>query len=371
MESRPPVPSTAASAPVAPRIVGARVDALRLAYGIRVDPAWLSRLQSARSLRAVVTLAGVRFAVDPHGMGCKPFALEGSIGRVLIGEREAIVDFGVPMLAMHGVADLVARAESYARSLAPIGAAVERAEVRELDLAADLAGAAFGNEPARAFVGRIRMNRTENSNGAAWYSGGRRTALYVTLYNKTAQLREIYGDQSDRATMERQRWAAAGWDGRSDVWRLEIRPRGHDLRSFGLREPATLAAQIDPMWQRCTRETLRLVDPSTATRPERCRTDPRWGAYREAVFVDPNAAPAVRMPPTGQGLTLKQAIGAMLSAHALAGTSKEAVESWLRSMPMPPGQTCAFDRLSEKIEAVWTRKARPAGADVEAARSAG
>jgi hypothetical protein len=336
-----------------------------------VDPAWLSRLQEARGRGAVVTLAGVRFAVADRGLSGKPFALEASVGRVLVGEHEAVVDFAVPTLARYRVTDLVAHAKRCAHNLATLGTAVERAEVREIDLAVDLAGVVFGSEPPGAFVGRIQMNRTEYANGAVSYSGGRRGALQFTLYNKSAQLREIHGNRSDRTIMEHQRWTAAGWDGRSDVWRLEIRPRRHELTSFGLRDPSTLAARIDPMWQRCTRKTLRLVDPDTATRRERCRTDPRWEAYRAAVFFDPSAAPAARIPPTRQGHTLKQAIGAMLSALAGGGTPKEAAETWMRAMPMPPGQTGAFDRLSEKMEAVWTRKAPPTGDEVEAARPRG
>lgn len=253
------------SIPAPPRVIGARVDALRIAYRSRVSPKSLRQLQAASGETTMI--AGERFAVKARGPRGKLFELENESCKLFVGEGEAIVDLAVPFLARTRLLDVIAYARKLVGALAVLGATIDCGEVRELDLCVDLAGATFGEVDRGAFVGRLRTSSTWETlstrrQARAETTGmriGNRKALSITLYDKIAELTARHGATSDRAADERARWTANGWSGEGPVWRAEVRFRGHVLTAYRLREPATLAERIDPAWQAVTTKTLRLV----------------------------------------------------------------------------------------------------------------
>ena len=95
-----------------------------------------------------------------------------------------------------------------------------------------------------------------------------------------------------------------------------MRFRRHVLTAYQLRDPATLAEPIDPVWRVVTTKTLRVVVVGSASRRERCKTDPRWAALQGDAFTREEGAPAERGERARGGAALGQAVGTMISALA-------------------------------------------------------
>ncbi|WP_157907045.1 hypothetical protein [Sorangium cellulosum] len=352
------------------------MDALAIRYPMRVCPAVLQELAraklEARSGGACVVLAGERFAVERQGRRGKAFCAVSPSGRVFVGEGGIIVDLAVPFLASRPLAEAVNHAAEIAAHFAGSDSETPAGQVQELDLCVDLAGTTFSEADREAFVGRLRrmssfrteMRRTRNGPIVTGLHVGDRRNLIFALYNKTEDLRGKR--DSSRPTMERAGWMAHGWDGEGQVWRTEIRLRGRQLTELGLRSPSSLPEHLDPVWQRFTRKTLRLVLPGTATRKERCEVDPRWAVLQQAVFTQSGALPAVRMHRARGGATWPQVIGAMVSRLAGDGLSQDAAEGKIRAFLRAVGASDAAVDLTARVSAGWARLGGAASESAEA-----
>ncbi|KYF56714.1 hypothetical protein BE04_33565 [Sorangium cellulosum] len=293
------------------------MDALAIRYPMRVCPAALQELAcaklEARSGGACVVIAGERFAVERQGRRGKPFSAVGPSGRIFVGEGDIVVDLAVPFLASRPLAEAVNHADTIAAHFAAPVSNAPVGQVQELDLCVDVAGTTFSEADREAFVGRLRRmsswrtdaRRTRSSPMFTGLQIGDRRNLAFVLYDKTGELR--LRRNPARAAMECTGWIAHGWDGQGQIWRAEFRPRGRHLAELGLRTPSTLPERLDAVWQRFTRKTLRLVALETATRRERCKTDPRWAVLQEAVFTQCGASPAVRLRRAPSGATSETA----------------------------------------------------------------
>lgn len=348
-----------------PHVVGARVDALAIRYPMRVCRAALQELAraklEARSGGACVVIAGKRFAVERQGRRGKLFSAVSPSGRIFVGEGDVIVDLEVPFLASRPLAEAVNHAAEIAAHFAGPDSETPAGQVQELDLCVDIAGTTFSEADREAFVGRLRrmssfrteMRRTRNGPIVTGLHVGDRRNLIFALYNKTEDLRGKR--DSSRPAMERAGWMAHGWDGEGQVWRTEIRLRGRQLTELGLRSPSSLPEHLDPVWQRFTRKTLRLVVLGTATRKERCEVDPRWAALQQAVFTQSGACPAVRVRRVPGGATWPQIIGAMVSRLAGDGLSQDAAEGKIRAFLHAVGAPEAAVDLTARVSAGWAR----------------
>lgn len=183
---------------------------------------------------------------------------------------------------------------------------------------------------------------------------GSRNKLLLAVYDKTAEL----AARADRARLqlEHERWCAAGWNGAGPVWRVEFRPRGRALSEYGLRDPATLMDRIDSAWQTFTRQSFRLVLLESASRPERCDTDPRWQALQSVSFVHADASPAERTCTRGKGAKMSQAVGTMISAVAAEGRiGLPAAEAALVDFLVKGGHPDAAADVPARFSATWAR----------------
>ncbi|WP_437903573.1 hypothetical protein WME95_34250 [Sorangium sp. So ce327] len=352
------------------------MDALAIRYRMCVCPAALQELAratlEARSGGACVVIAGERFAVERQGRRGKPFSAVGPSGRIFVGEGDIVVDLAVPFLASRPLAEAVNHADTIAAHFAAPGSKAPVGQVQELDLCVDVAGTTFSEADRAAFVGRLRrmssfcteMRRTRNGPIVTGLHIGDRRNLIFALYNKTDDLRRKR--DSARPAMERAGWMAHGWDGEGQVWRTEIRLRGRQLTELGLRSPSSLPERLDPVWQRFTRETLRLVLPGTATRRERCKTDPRWAVLQQAVFTQSGALPAVRMHRARGGATWPQVIGTMVSRLAGTGISQDEAERHIRAFLHTVNAPEAAVDVTARVSAGWARLGGAASETAEA-----
>lgn len=351
-----------------PRVVGARVDALCIAYSMSVDRRWLQELDrakaGAREGGSVVSIAGESFAVERQGKRGKLYALQNASGWIFVGETSVIVKSAVPLLAARCLPEVVDRAEQITRAFAQSGDTIDRRAVNELDLCVDLAGATFSEADRAAFVGRLTathswesdMKRNRNRPELTGLRIGSVKALSFVLYDKTVELAKRHGVTSERDAAERAGWSANGWDGAGHVWRAELRARGGALTDYGLREPAMLADKIDSVWQDFTRRSLRLVDLGSATRRDRCAVDPRWKALQLATFTRADAAPVERMRVRGSGASMALATGTMASALAARGTTREKAEETLGALLSAVDDDVEKAKLGARLDRAYARQ---------------
>jgi len=89
--------------------------------------------------------------------------------------------------------------------------------------------------------------------------------IVARLYNKTLEMKKKPRPYLEKIHLE---W---GWDGISDVWRLEFQFRREALRALGIISFSSLNDSLAGIWQYVTNEWLRLTIPS-----ETDKTQSRW-----------------------------------------------------------------------------------------------
>lgn len=165
--------------------------------------------------------------------------------------------------------------------------------VSHIELCADFMGLSLTHADLTNFVGRakcgsidpLKVDSWGRSDGVETVNVGRRSSpVSLCYYLKTLQILQAKGGDG---SFYEPAWREAGWDGESQVGRLELRANGHglciergddivDLRRLPeLLNPARLAT-----WWRVQTEKKRLVVPDDQ-RIERCTTDPRWSFLQE------------------------------------------------------------------------------------------
>lgn len=146
------------------------------------------------------------------------------------------------------------------------------------------------------------------------FSFGSRKTVSARIYDKGLELR---AQSPDKKTAEHEWWKSNGWDGASDVARVEFEVRGEALDELALRHPVRgevghveharlFASGLDELWSYMTHVWLRL---------ERSGKDrvvqPRWRAVQAATFVAA-AHPRARVRQRGAAKAA-QARGSMMS----------------------------------------------------------
>lgn len=89
--------------------------------------------------------------------------------------------------------------------------------------------------------------------------------IIARLYNKTLEM-----EKHPRPYLE-ERHRECGWDGASDVWRLEFQFRREALRELGLKSFSSLSGSLAGLWQYASTDWLRLIIPSDTD-----KTQSRW-----------------------------------------------------------------------------------------------
>jgi hypothetical protein len=216
---------------------------------------------------------------------------------VLITKKEALWTFGLDewMKRWFGLASglLLGVSCGSAKEAAALGW-----QTKNVELCADFTGLRLGYDDVQAFVGGSR-----GDGPGVWKSKGYkqdgsvetvesaprgRNALTVSTHNKTQKLREDKTPAED--SVYSSTWLANGWNGRSEIRRVEVRAAGHSLcltngkTTLDLRRPEALLDRrlLDLLWRHAT-ERFRLVVPPKRGNELRHRpVDPRWVAVQRA-----------------------------------------------------------------------------------------
>ncbi len=108
--------------------------------------------------------------------------------------------------------------------------------------------------------------------------GSHGSDISAQIYNKTVEIKK------HRKAWFEPIWLANGWDGESEIWRLEIRLKRKKLADFGLNEAFDVLSKLEALWRYATVEWLRFVDLSACEDSNRSRlpTHPVWELLQSA-----------------------------------------------------------------------------------------
>jgi len=166
-----------------------------------------------------------------------------------------------------------------------------------------------------------------------WTIGSRGAgAIHLRIYDK---LLEIASNPA--AAHIRDLWAHYGLPeplptDSKRIWRIEYEIGREPLAEFGYRDISRwLSEGWAPLWATLTHEWIRVIDPTTSTRPSRAKTAPWWTTVQHAA-TDWQGDLATRDPiplrPVDSRL-LRQALGCMTRWAAAAGVSADDLIEWL------------------------------------------
>jgi hypothetical protein len=119
--------------------------------------------------------------------------------------------------------------------------------------------------------------------------GTHASALSAVIYNKSLYIRR----KEQESDYFHDIWRRNGWDGESEVWRVEFRLKRDVLRDFeiegvfhGVDDAYDLPERIVLMWQYCTEQWMRYVEPDANNKNRnRWETQAVWLVVQQAACV--------------------------------------------------------------------------------------
>lgn len=263
------------------RLVGSRVDALVIAFKIEVSQSVRDELEERQAIAdeagaAELRLAALAFAMRPSRKR-DAIAFENDDIRCVYDPRASggwcleVVTRAV-YLATYSLEAAISLAERLAVGLGT----VQGTRLRRFDVAADLSGFPLSNEDALRIVttrartdsflvtdpkdideaeGELcRSNLREHRSASREVTGftvAPGNPLSLRIYNKSVEL-SLPG-REQKLAIEHENWRQNGWDGVSEVVRIEFQCRGTFLDEVELRNPHELEGKLDSVWQNVTR----------------------------------------------------------------------------------------------------------------------
>jgi hypothetical protein len=317
------------------RIVGANIDTWLINVCVppqgyvfpadleqRLDLLKEAAQQAEDDLATEWTFAGETLFIKPHGsqrqwrwiLQCPSLHLD--IGR---GKHNHVVGkarLASALLWEHGPGNALSLLYTF---LAHVFGEGFTLQVSEVHLCADLAGWELAVEDTHAFITRghhkaghipdanaAMADDTEGVPSLAFHLSGRRCTGFefsrggahsCRIYDKTKELVVSHKDWM------RAIWERNGWDGTSQVVRVEFVYKRECLRELGIEEPYAMLDQFSGMWAYSTQQWLRHTVPTGDTNRGRWESSPFWQAIQRAAFFG-EAEPAVRERKRKGDLTL-------------------------------------------------------------------
>jgi hypothetical protein len=364
--------------------VGRRIDALVLAFAVTPDPHRIEYLQT-HALEA-----------QDRGAAVLEFRAEGLAFEVVKTQLVTRVVFAnldvrcqwdenasggwqlavtpcATYLATHSLEETLA----LARRIAGCFGVVDAERLRRVDLAADFQGfplvemgqealqtrrsntASFQTEAKDVegvpdldgYGAPVRVYRKSDATITGYVVSPGNTIM-ARLYDKTIELK--HPGREHKADLEHTIWKAHGWDGESQVTRVEFQLRGEVLDEVELRDPNDLKAKLDSIWQYATR-WLRCIDVASSARRKRCKLLPAWALVQETRFYHPDE-PVTRKRVRG-GATCENMFGTLISYLGKSGRLghlfRGSVDDFLNVLDFE-----AVDTLQKTLEVLFAEAAK-------------
>jgi len=264
------------------------VDSLYLSYPGVLSEEWDQKLSRLKELAqqeddlsqsiAQVTICGHLFEVRDKGAGRFSYVLVDNAYRIQASNSRskslplAYVQISSEYLTHAGIE----KAEEGLRHIVnSLGVVNEPANISRVDLYADFCADcemdAF--EPLRDWVTRVETMSLHYSYGQfSGWSFGSGGDIVARLYDKTLEV-----EKKSRKLYLHELWKAAGWDGESQVWRMEFEAKRNALVSLQLPKLSHLLPNQAALWRYLTENWLRLTVPAESdTNRARWNNHPLW-----------------------------------------------------------------------------------------------
>ncbi|NQZ54535.1 MAG: replication initiation factor [Piscirickettsiaceae bacterium] len=222
------------------------------------------------------------FEVKDRGRHPFAFILNDNWYRIEIAKLGAIrtplahVQVRSELLTQHGVENSVSDLNNIVNEL---GILTESPAVSRLDLCVDfVTDYPLFEISDNDWVTRAKtMDRYTVKREFSGWSIGIGGNIIARLYNKTLEM-----EKHPRSYLE-ELHRECGWDGVSDVWRLEFQFRREALRELGLKSFGSLSESLAGLWQYASTDWLRLIVPSDTDKTQsRWLTACVWGVLQQA-----------------------------------------------------------------------------------------
>jgi len=270
------------------------VDSLYLSYPGVMNEDWDKKLAKLKMLAqmeddlsqsiAQVAICEHLFEVRDKGAGRFSYVLVDNAYRIQASNSRskslplAYVQISSEFLSHAGIE----KAEEALRHIVnSLGVVEEPANISRVDLFADFSADyqmdAF--EPLRDWVTRVETMSLHYSHGRfSGWSFGSGGDIVARLYDKTLEI-----EKKSRKFYLHDLWNAAGWDGISQVWRMEFEAKRNALVSLNLPKLSNLLPNQAALWRYLTENWLRLTVPTeTDSNRARWSNHPLWDFISDA-----------------------------------------------------------------------------------------
>ncbi len=326
------------------RILRTGVDSLYLSHKGQMNPEAEENLATLKKLAqsddpldqayAVLELQDHLFEVKGKGMGRFPYVIIDNWFHIQLSSAKAksmpmaYIQIASEILTYTGVIPSFVKLNGLLMSL---GELTSKASVSRVDLCVDFTtDMALDELPRGAWIRRAKEFITHfDGQTFSGYEFGRGGDIVGRLYNKTLEIHS----KSNKVFFF-PIWKEQGWDGVSEVWRMEFQFRRTPLRELGINTVSDLTDNMEALWEYATTNWLRLAIPSaTDNTKKRWPNHPLWDAIALAPWYGDRGEPLYRhtksRTPSPKRLFI-HGLGAITSFMAQEGISDfdEALEKF-------------------------------------------
>ena len=264
------------------------VDSLYLSYPGMLSEDWDKKLAGLKELAqqedelsqsiAQVTICGHLFEVKDRGAGRFSYVLVDNAYRIQASNsRSKSLPFAYVQISSEYLTHAgIEKAEEGLRYIInTLGVVNEPANVSRVDLFADFCTdcAMDAFEPLRDWVTRVETMSLHYSHGLfSGWSFGSGGDIVARLYDKLLEI-----EKKSHKFYLHDLWKAAGWDGESQVWRMEFEAKRNALVDLQLPKLSHLLPNQAALWRYLTENWLRLTVPTeTDSNRARWNNHPLW-----------------------------------------------------------------------------------------------
>ncbi len=244
--------------------------------------------------KAVIYLVDHNFMVKPTGKGKYAYVIVDNWFHIQIARSTTK---RIPMVYVQISSELLTRSDvsriiiSLNNVVNTIGKRAGPPSVSRVDVCTDfITDLDLSLLPRSAWISHSnKFNAYYEGKQLTGYVFGEGSSISCRLYNKTVEIKK------SRKTYFEPVWKRSGWDGESDIWRLEFQYRRDVLKELLILSVEQLIDKLPALWVYSTRDWLKLTLPSeTDTTQSRWSLHPLWLKLIAAKWQGKRGEPLMR-----------------------------------------------------------------------------
>jgi len=228
------------------------------------------------SAEAFITFADHKFEVKPKGAGRFSFVLSDNWFNIQLSSGKstsmplAYVQISSELLTFTKLEDIIKHLD---KIIYKLGDVKGPPSVSRLDLCMDFTCLPnFNVEKIDIQQWKTRASQIDRFHQHKRPSGWRigKGAVMGRLYNKSLEILKSKKDYLKPV------WESKGWDGKTDVWRMEFQMKRDFLKNVGLKNPYQIQDLSPAIWKYSTTKWLQLVIPTNDSNEARWPVSSAW-----------------------------------------------------------------------------------------------